>query len=336
MSATASTQTAPLTPDTLWIRKGTLVVRASNGKVLDLSELQFRFEVKTMDTETPNTAFIRIYNLAPVTAKQIQAVTPVGLPSAPVYTRVTLQAGYVNGNYGIIFDGAIVQTRRGKENNVDSYLDILAADGDTVLVNAIVNTTLAPGATPSSQYAAVQSAITGYDGSVQPSKNSAALTGGVLPRGKVLFGMARDHLRNIGHSTGSRISIQNGVMTIVPVTSYLPGEIIAINSATGMIGIPEATEQGIMVTTLLNPNIIIGQRVQINNKDVNSTIVQHQGLYPNYGSQAFFADVTTDGIYRVMVAEHEGDMRGNPWYSKLTCLSINPAAGLDVSVAPNS
>ncbi|MDR3453569.1 MAG: DUF927 domain-containing protein [Rhodoferax sp.] len=45
-----------------------------------------------------------------------------------------------------------------------------------------------------------------------------------------------------------------------------------------------------------------------------------------------------DGLYYVMVANHNGDTRGNDWYTDLICLSIDATASkdlLDKSVAPN-
>jgi len=33
---------------------------------------------------------------------------------------------------------------------------------------------------------------------------------------------------------------------------------------------------------------------------------------------------TRDGFYRVYVVEYEGDIRGQPWYMTLTCLSVDP------------
>jgi hypothetical protein len=48
---------------------------------------------------------------------------------AAASAQVILKAGYQQ-NFGELFRGQIYQMRVGKESNVDSYLDLFAADGD--------------------------------------------------------------------------------------------------------------------------------------------------------------------------------------------------------------
>ncbi len=298
-------------PNGQFIRKANLVIsKGSQG--LDVSQLRFRFEVSAADNETPNTATIRVYNLSSNTAKSIIAE----------FDSVTLQAGYQNGNYGIIFQGNIKQFKRGKERNVDSYLDILAADGDEAYNFGVVNKSFAAGSNYSDQLSALSTAM---GTQVDDSANGFVATGGVLPRGKVLFGMARVYARGIASNRGARWSIQNGKITLVPLTGYLPGQAVAINTASGMIGTPEQTDNGISVRCYLNPLIKIGQRVQINNKDINETVVKEQ-FFPSYTSQYYPATLSNDGMYRVLVAEHVGDTRANDWYTELTCLNIDPSS----------
>lgn len=300
-----------------WLRSYSLVVsKAVKGTITgkDLSALRFKFEVRASDLDTPNNAVIRVYNLADSTIENIRE-----------FNQVSLQAGYVNGNVGTIFSGDVKQYRRGKESNVDSYLDILAADGDQAYNFGIVNTTLAPGSNLTQRLNALADAM-GVVLDKKAPQIIANSTGGIipLPRGKVLYGMARTHLRNIANSTSTRWSIQNGVLTFVPLAGYLPGQAVVINSTTGMIGQPEATDQGITVKTLLNPLIKIGTRVQINNKDINQTIKIYGTGQVGYQDTLYLpARTTEDGFYRVMVAEHFGDTRGNEWYSDLVCLDVD-------------
>jgi hypothetical protein len=111
---------------------------------------------------------------------------------------------------------------------------------------------------------------------VAQSADGYVETGGTLPRGKTLFGMARTHLAELAKRNDCRWSIQNGVVTLVPNTGYLPGTAVEINSGTGMMGTPEQTDNGIIVRCLLNPAIQIGQAVKINNRDVNQPRACHQ------------------------------------------------------------
>lgn len=97
-----------------------------------------------------------------------------------------------------------------------------------------------------------------------------------------------------------------------------------ITSATGMIGLPEQTQNGIRIKTLLNPNIKIGQAIKIDNKSVQG---YRFGLGLSQQASNGMLDQTiklnADGLYYVMIADHQGDTRGQEWYSDLLCLAID-------------
>lgn len=305
-----------------WIRKaGLYVLPQGDQPGLDLSELRFVFQVRAQDTTTPNTAVIRVYNMSDKTAERVRKE----------FTRVVVQAGYVNTSYGVIFDGTICQTRMGRERNVDSYVDILAADGDAPYNMAIINTTLAPGATNQQQLAAIDKSIQPF-GSGLATQNG--LPGGVLPRGKVLFGGPLLELDNITRTAGYTWTFQNGKVVPIPLTGYLPNEVVVLSSQTGLIGVPEVTQQGVQVVCLINPKIRIGTRIQINNDLINRVNDRGPGILPSYANPfaGAYAMTTADGIYRVLVQEFEGDSRGNPWYARLTCLAVDPSAKPAASV----
>ena len=305
-----------------FLRFGQLVVsKGSQG--LDLSNLRFRFDVKASDVETPNTLIVRVYNLAAETVNSI----------IQEFDTVTLTAGYVNGNKANIFQGDIKQFYQGKERNVDSFLEIRAGDGDKAYNFAVMNQTFPAGTTDQQQLSAIASQM---GVTVAQTADGFISTGGVLPRGKTMFGMARIHMNDLAKKNDCRWSIQNGVLTLVPNTGYLPGTAVEINSATGMIGTPEQTDNGIMIRVLLNPTLRIGQAVKINNRDINQTTIKSQ-FFPSFTSQFYPATVTNDGLYRVIVAEHSGDTRGHgdDWYTELTCLNIDPSSPTTQSVLAN-
>ncbi len=169
-------------------------------------------------------------------------------------------------------------------------------------------------------------------GAVTSSDTSAlAATGGVLPRGKVLFGLAAAHLNDIADTGNCSWTIENGKLVFTSNTGYQPGEAVVLNSQTGMVGIPEATTNGIEVSALLNPNIKIGTRVQIDNASINQTQINQQG-FPTYTDLTFVANTSADGFYRALVVSHSGDSRGNDWYTKMTCLAIDASAAAGSSV----
>lgn len=152
-----------------------------------------------------------------------------------------------------------------------------------------------------------------------------------LPRGKVMFGMARDFMRSVARTTQTVWSIQDGKLIMVPETSYMPGEIPVITAETGMIGMPQQTQNGITIKMLTNPSVKIGTLIQIDNASVQqyeySLNVGQQEQNQRIQQQAKLQD---DGFYYVMIAEHSGDTRGNEYYTDVICLAA------DVSVLPDS
>jgi hypothetical protein len=306
-------------------RYAQLAVGSADGsQYLDLSNLQFTFIVKRGDTQTPNTAHIMVYNVSRETEQML-----AGAPTSE-FQNVTLIAGY-QSNYGIIFSGNIRYVRTGHENTTDSFIEIVAADGDSAYNFAIVNTTLAAGSTPAQQIAVCQQAFAQVNPTVNGGYVSGSLPGSALPRGKVLFGMARDHMRTIANTTQSSWSIQDGALQVVQQLDALPNTAVEVNSATGMIGFPQKTIQGLQVRVLLNPSIKIGALIKINNADINTFAYQVDyasspgtGAFPS--SDAFdklFQQLRTDadGIYQVLWTEHFGDTRGNDWYSDIIAIA---------------
>lgn len=299
-----------------WIRKVSLIVSGTGGDGLDLSAFRVVFEVNQSDFETPNNAAIRVYNLSDDTANKVKKE----------FTRVTLQAGYRDGAFGIIFDGTIKQACKGRDSQTDTYLDIFAADSDEQYNFGMVNSSIKAGTSPDAQAKAIISEMGAQPGDIQ---FDTGLQDNI--RGKTKFGMARIQLRNLARSGKSSWSLQNGKVVIQPLKGYSKGEAVVINSQTGMVGLPEQTEDGIKITCLLNPKIVIGTQVQLNEKSVQRARVSLNPTEVNQFEEAF-PPVTSDGFYFVMVNEQRGDTRGNDYYSILTCLAVNKTVSPGKSV----
>lgn len=311
-----------------WIRKASLYLK-SGEKVLDLSDFRFTFQTVQIDEETPNNCVIRVYNVA---RTEIEAVTKE-------FTEVVLQAGYED-SFGVIFTGNIKQFRFGKETVTDTFLDILAADSDFLFKYGKVASSI-PAGTPQSD--ALKTAVSAANDSVKAEAsrvNQAPTTpttgqlgqypktgfGGVYPRGKVMLGTMAELFRNYAAQSASTWSITNGVVNIIPYKQYLDTEVVEINVATGLIGMPETTEEGIKLKCLLNHKIFPGMRIRLNNKELNQTTLAKNSLpvaYNSYTKVQLMAAVASDGLYRVYVSEHAGDTRGNDWYTSITALAID-------------
>jgi hypothetical protein len=305
-------------------RKITLLLQQAE-RGLDLSQMQIRFEVSQGDAQTgiPTNAVITVLNLDPATAAKAQSE----------YSKVILQAGYQSPGYsGIIFNGEIVQVRRGKIDPVTTYTEIFASESDMAWTQAVVSHSAAPGSSPEDTLNGIMKDSKLPDQwagaySFAPSTNGLntgyhkVVTGYTYPRGKAVWGMWRDEASKWARQQQASLSIVNGEARFIPLDGYLPGQAVVLNSDSGMVGLPEQTENGIQVRCLLNPRIVCGSLININEADIQRMRApmlpggfgQTQGAFVAKGS----------GIYKVLVVEHSGDTRGNDWYSYLTCIASN-------------
>lgn len=306
----------------LFLRKWSLVV-SKNGTTEDLSQLHFTASGTQSDVETPNSAIIRCYNLAASTAKTLLAGE---------FKYLTLSAGYQNGPYGVAFDGTIKQVRQGKESQTDTYVDFLVADSDEAYNFSVINQTLAENTTTGDQIAALAAAMGVPVGYVSASLEVGNPENSI--RGKVLYGMSKNILRQLALANGARWSLQNGKLVFISNSDYIPAAPIVLSPATGLIGIPEQTQSGISCQALYNPKLIIGYPVQI-----ASTLINTAQFNIAYGDLAqnpenIFPPIAGAGLYRIAVSEFSLDNRGQDWYSNLTCFAINPDQAAAQSVNP--
>lgn len=318
-----------------FLRKLQLIVADVTGAGLDLSQFKIVFKTEqSSSVQMPDNALIQVFNVGDATARKL--LRPV--PSGPEFSRLVLQAGYQNrgeikGNYGIIFDGTIKQVRRRMLNATDSVIELYAADGDIAYNQGFVTGTIAGGAANTGQ-ARLKMIIDGFK-KVAPDTNvrygpDVAL-GTVFPRGKTFMGLGRIYMRRMSDTTFTTWSFSGGNVDIISQTSYVgePSEATVINVQTGMVGIPEQTDNGITVTCLLNPTIKSGGLIKLNNNDIAPGLINiEQTALQN------LAPFSTDGFYKVLVAEHHGDTRGHDWYTHLVCLAVDMTQPKKNSVKP--
>lgn len=287
-------------------RRFNLFVSGGDRQGLDLGTLAVKCKIKQNASQSPNTAEIRVYNLNQDTIAQLKKE----------FKRVVVQAGY-ESNYGVVFSGNIKQVNVGRDG-VDNFVDIYAGDGDEAYNYSIINKTLAAGANQNNVVGLLAESLNTKGVRLGFVDN---LSQEVLPRGKVMFGMTRDFLRSAAEHNEAGWSIQNGVLQVVKSTGLLAGQAVEINSKTGMIGVPEQTNDGVLVKILCNPLIKINGRVLINEKDVKRAVIDESG---NEASKP--ALIAKDGQYRVLSIDYSLESRGVEFYAVLTCIDVDATA----------
>lgn len=306
-----------------YLRRVKLTVTGAGGG-LDLSKMRIRFKVRAADVESPNNADIRIYNLSKSTVDQI----------IEEFKEIQLEAGY-EFNQGLIFKGTLKWYRYGREpNGVDTYLDLLAADGDIPYNQAFISKSFEAGMTGRERI--LEIAKTMQEKGLGSSPTIAVPpTGGIIPstRGKVMFGMSRVNLAREVLAMQSTWSIQNNELVVIDKTGYLPGEAVVLNGHSGLIGRPDQTIDGIKAKCLINPKIKVGSLVKLDNASINVNVPVDPKVpvvYDSYTNLQFVANIATDGLYRAYVIEYVGDTRASDWYAELTLLEVDPKENLVV------
>lgn len=242
-----------------------------------ISNLRVAFEFQKSIDAKPNPGRIRVWNLNRDHMHQILTGQ---------YDRARLAVGY--SELRTIFAGDIIKPRV-KREGLDFIIDLECGDGDIDYQTARVATTLKAGATDTQIVAELAKTMTRTSkGAIDVPVTRA------LPRGKVLVGNTRDVLSRVATNNGADWSVQDGELIMLPAGKALPGESVLMSQETGMIGAPEATDNGLELACLLNPALRVGGVVTVR------SILDY-----------------FDGDYKIVNLRSSGDILGGDWTSKL-------------------
>lgn len=263
----------PPTPGTLQappVSQGTLI-----------ESLRVQFTVTKTITKEPNTADIRVSNLAESSRSQLQGQG----------WRIILFAGYANPAQ--VFTGNSRTIDHVHEGS-DWVTKIQCGDGERNYQFATVSTSFAPG-TP------IRTALTQAVKAmaVDPGNSQQAFSNivGQFVSGYAMHGKATAELDSVLAGQGLEWSIQDGRLQILaPNTTTNEGAVL-VNEQSGLVGSPEhgtPTKIGgpgvLRVKSMLNPLIRPGRQIKVESQFVN-------------------------GYFGVQKVVHTGDTCGGDWYS---------------------
>lgn len=275
---------------TLFGRRYKLIVGTGGTGGIEVSDLHCTFTVeKSMSTDA-NPSVIQIFNLAPNTRNNIMTSGK----------RIIIEAGYKGPQYGLIFDGDIVQTLKRANNGIDKITEIISQDGDVFLNSGFISVSYSAGQTS-------QSIIEGMAGIADKEMSlgsiSENLKGTQLARGKAMFGQPKDYARKIAKGEGALFYVCDRKINLVKPMDLPKDEIVSLSPHSGLIGTPEQTEDGVKAKCLLNPLLNLNKLVHIDNEYIQQTADGGQ---------------LSSGVYKIISVIHRGDTRGNDWYTEFT------------------
>lgn len=301
----------------LFGRRISLVVGKSGEgvtpKSVDLSELHIRFRVVSASVPTPKYAEVRIWNLAQDVVNEI----------LKEFTDISLSVGY-GDDEGIIFQGSIARIAAGRENAVDSFVDILAQDGDVGYNWSITNKSLDDGWTDDDVYRHLMQDFAS-NGLIAGNKPDFTLT--PAPRGSSLYGRTSDLMTQLAKRQGCDWFIEDGRVNLVKHKEFMESSNVpTLTPTSGLIGVPTVTYQGIQAQCLMNPMVKVGAIVKIDNSVINRLVKRESIIGLDQVSATpgtLNGDVNGKGAYKAYCVTHVGDSRGNDWYTSFIGIAVD-------------
>ena len=286
-----------------YLRQYRLIVTSkSEGVAFDVSDLRIKFKIEKAVKGKGNNAQIAVFNVSRDSLGAIKAGD-----------NVVLEAGYKNGNYGMIYAGEIVQSFMEYSDDVDSAMVLMCQDCDKWLTKKIVVKTYGAGA---SQADMVNDMIAEDSEDISGGQISPSLGNKLLPRGKVLFGKAADYVEQIAKGNNSTFYVEDGKINIVSATEYASNIAVELSPTTGLIGVPEQTEKGVKGKCLINPSLRLNTLIHIDVNYVNAMANNDKGAS---GTKK----MNTGGVYKVIKLAYEGDTRDNDWYCEFEADNVS-------------
>jgi hypothetical protein len=307
---------------------GNQTVLTVTDSAFEPEALRITFDVVTMGRQVPWYAEICIYNLNEQTANYIltqgtnSAIPPAAAPNAAAQAvpiqqgmEVILSAGYLNGKYGVIWDGFILQPLWERENQVDFKLTLHCMNWLGIVArNNVLPQAYAAGST---QLQIVQSIMQNSFHPVQQGTISPNLSTKALPRGKVVFGSINKYIGEIARDNNLQWWLdKKGLMNLNspggPTLTLSTDPPVVFTPTTGIVDTPAQTQEGIYMRLLLDPTVEVKlpyMTVKVDNSQIRQ-LLRQAGEYPSFLAQ--------DNTYVVMGARYLGDTRGQDWYVDVT------------------
>ena len=221
----------------------------------------------------PNKATISVYGLS---------LGSVGwLESASIVEVVADDSLLYRGN---------PRTVRTRVTLPDQVTEIECGDGGDVYRSASLSRSYSPGVTAAHVLGDL-AAATGYPLDVLGELPDLALEGGYVVAGPV-----RDAMDDICRSLGATWSIQDSTIQVLAPGAPTTGGVL-LTAATGLVGSPERTDDGVSCVSLLRPGIRPGRLFRL-----ESRIIQ--------------------GWFRVAKTSHQASSSGDPWQTSIDAVEV--------------
>jgi len=250
--------------------------------------LRIAFKVEQNPSKEPDTLELSIYNLTKDTRANMSKAR----------ARVELSAGYTD-TQDVIFRGDLRRAYTVAEGP-DRITKIFCGDGEVAFRTSRINKTYKPGHDIIKMIKDMAGTL-GVDTKDAIDKiGQGTFRGGLtqLFKGKSVSGSAADALDEMLKGLGYQYSIQDGQLVVVPKNEATDHEAVLLSPTTGLLGSPEAGEDGkISILALLQPRLKPFRKLKLDS-------------------------LSLKGFYRIEKATHTGDTHGAPWQTQIEARTL--------------
>lgn len=249
----------------------TIEMNDGSGAIVIQPPFTIQFTINRNVAASINTMDLAIYNLGEITRNRIFQ----DRYNTDLNHKVILEAGY-GGDLSTIFVGTIFEANSCREG-VDVVTRINSRDGGYDVTSVKTFTTLKGGSTIKE---VVQSLVGDFtkDPAGRVTLGSIGDFGDTLQRPVVLEGNTYNLIQKY---TDNACYIDLEKAHILKDNEAIIGSVPLISSETGMLTTPRRDDSFLVVTTLFEPRILMGQVVQLDSK----TLKEYNGQYKVYGVQ---------------------------------------------------
>lgn len=275
------------------INLGTGQFGEDKGSDVTLSGLRVSASYSAYNGDAQAALQLRVFGLPLAIINQLTTIGPIMTQRRN--NRITLTAGEEGGAMSTVYEGTIDSAFGDFNGAPEVVFNVVALAAAFESIKAV----------PAKDHAGGVDAAVIMKDLADTMKFSFENNGvSVILQDRTFSGTAMMQVKECAQAAQINYTVDRGKLAIWPRTGYRAGDPVKISPVTGMVGYPSFSSQGIVLTTLFNPDIALGRRVDV------------------------ASDLTVAcGIWNVFSIAHalESETPNGHWFTQLACYRMDDA-----------
>lgn len=256
---------------------------------------------------------LRVWGLPLQTMRKLTVLNKLAYKEERNNTVIVKAGDDVSGT-SIVFAGTIKEAWADASNAPDVEFTVSAFNGLLAAVKPIAPTSFKGPVDADLFFSSLAKQITEGGQPTPYGLENSGVTG--VLESPYYPGTALDQIRAGARAIGCEAILDGNkrVLAIWPYGQSRGGAAVDLSAATGLVGYPQFTQNGIAFTTLYNPSIAFGQRVKV------TSILGVTQIGEDIGN--------ANGEWVVAAVQHnlDAEMPGGQWFTRAECSLLGQAA----------